>query len=289
MKDLQACTASPFGSCAVRTLAVAAGIVFLYVAYKLVHPEQFILTAIITLAVWLSRRFLDRQSFRSLGLNDWNPDDLVNGFVALVIPLVIVSLAQWLTGWAMLKGWGMDAAGTSHLPAEVLGSLFSAFVIAGLTAWREELLFRGYLLDNLQRGTGWLWGIILSSVFFGFLHIILTPNACSLTLAQQVSIVTLDALAGLVLALARLRSGGLWMPMGFHLGWNFLITPVFGLYPGDAPMLMAWDFSGPALLDRLWFLDFGLRALFILLLSWGWITLVTRRRHARPAQDGQRE
>ncbi|MBM4425978.1 MAG: CPBP family intramembrane metalloprotease, partial [Chloroflexi bacterium] len=199
MKDLQACTASPFGSCTVRTLAVTAGIVFLYIAYKLVHPEQFIITAIITLAVWLSRRFLDRQSFRSLGLNDWNPDDLVNGFVALVIPLVIVSLVQWLTGWATLKGWGMDAAGRTYLPSEMLGGLFSAFVIAGLTAWREELLFRGYLLDNLQRGTGWLWGIILSSIFFGFLHIILTPNAFSLTLAQQISIVTLSSLAGLVL------------------------------------------------------------------------------------------
>lgn len=282
MKHLRAFTASPFGGCTVHALAVAAFILFLFFAYKFVHPDQFIITAIITLAVWLSRRFLDHQSFRSLGVDGKHPGDLLNGFVAVLIPLLIVALVQYLTGWATLKGWGMDAAGTSHLPAEVLGSLFSVFVIAGLTAWREELLFRGYLLDNLQRGTGWLWGITLSSVLFGFLHIILTPNASSLTTAQQISILIYGTLAGLILAGARLRSGSLWMPVGWHLGWNFLISPVFGLSLGNNPSLMAWEFSGPAMLDRLWFLDFGLRALFILLLSWGWIILVTHRRNAKP-------
>ncbi len=281
MKDLQACTASPFGSCAVRTLAVAAGIVFLLLAFNLVHPDHVVITASFTLSVWLARRFLDRQSFRSLGLEPWNLDDLIKGFAAVLIPLLFVVFIQSLAGWAILKGWGMAV--------EVPGSLLSTFIIAGLTAWREELLFRGYLLDNMQRGTGWLWGILLSSILFGFLHIILSSNASSLKISQQFSIVAISFLAGLILAWARLRSGSLWMPMGFHLGWNFLITPVFGLNPGDAPMLMAWEFSGPVLLDRLWFLDFGIRSLFILLLAGGWITLVTHRRPAGPAPDSQRE
>ncbi|HKO03099.1 MAG TPA: CPBP family glutamic-type intramembrane protease, partial [Candidatus Acidoferrales bacterium] len=35
------------------------------------------------------------------------------------------------------------------------------------------------------------------------------------------------ALAGLLLATARLRSRALWMPIGLHFAWNLFLGPVF--------------------------------------------------------------
>jgi membrane protease YdiL (CAAX protease family) len=58
--------------------------------------------------------------------------------------------------------------------------------------------------------------------------------------------------AGLALGIARHRSGALWLPIGWHLGWNLAQgaifgCPVSGLAPVSAPLLPA-RLEGPRLL-----------------------------------------
>jgi len=111
-----------------------------------------------------------------------------------------------------------------------------------LAAVGEEVMFRGYLQVNLGEGLGTLTAIAFSSLLFAFLHG-LNPNVTWLALLNI-------ALAGAVMGYGRATSGNLWLPMGYHLAWNWvqgalLALPVSGMRYGG--MLAVTD-TGAALL-----------------------------------------
>jgi membrane protease YdiL (CAAX protease family) len=51
-------------------------------------------------------------------------------------------------------------------------------------------------------------------------------------------------LAGLLLTQLRLKHNSLWLPYGFHLGWNLLQIAIFGPATGD-PSLRPLHLHGP--------------------------------------------
>jgi hypothetical protein len=60
----------------------------------------------------------------------------------------------------------------------------------------------------------------VTSAFFGILHLN-NPNS-----PGWLSTVN-TMLAGVLLALAYLKTRGLWMPIGIHWAWNFFLGPIF--------------------------------------------------------------
>lgn len=83
----------------------------------------------------------------------------------------------------------------------------------------EEMLFRGYGFQVLLRGVGPFATILPLSVLFGLTH---TNNegSSALSLANTIG-------WGVLLGVAFLRSGDLWLPIGLHYGWNWVL-PLFG-------------------------------------------------------------
>jgi membrane protease YdiL (CAAX protease family) len=92
------------------------------------------------------------------------------------------------------------------------------FAVVG---YQEELLSRGYHLQNIRDGMGLGWGLFLSSAIFALMHLG-NPNVTWYT--------TLPGLlaAGYFLAFGWLRTRQLWLPIGLHIGWNFFEGTVFG-------------------------------------------------------------
>jgi hypothetical protein len=86
----------------------------------------------------------------------------------------------------------------------------------------EELLFRGYILNNLLMSGKRYNALILSSVIFALFHSI-NPN---LTLLAFVNIF----LAGMLLGSSYIFTQNIWFPLSLHLFWNFFQGAVFG-YP----------------------------------------------------------
>ncbi len=172
----------------------------------------------ITTSVFLARRFLDRRSFASLGLNlDRRVfPDLLAGIGITFIIMGMIYLTMSALGWIYFDGfaWQFDP-----LPL-VLGQTFLFLLIFIITGWQEELLSRGYYLQTLSSGLNLFWGVVISSAVFGALHLG-NPNA---TWVSAVGI----SFAGLFLALGYVRSGRLWLPIGLHIGWNFFEGVVFG-------------------------------------------------------------
>ena len=202
------------------TIPLAIPILFLKIS-----PENLILNQAIALfaiapSVFLARRFLDKRSLTSLGLklDRWILLDILAGILIALLMMGAIYLIQWSLGWLTLEGFAWQ---TDTLSEVVLNTLlyFGIFLLVG---WNEELLFRGYRLQNLSDGLTPLWGVLLSSLWFGVAHLA-NPNT-----EAKVFVTIGIFLAGVFLAYGYLSTKQLWLPIGLHIGWNFFEGVGFG-------------------------------------------------------------
>jgi membrane protease YdiL (CAAX protease family) len=182
-------------------------------------PVGFLLELIAILAAtWIARRTLDRRSFKSLGfeLNEYVFTDLLLGFLIPAILMGLIFLTEWALGYLTFQGFAWQFEDfTSMLRG--LGGGFLAFVMVAIS---EEVLSRGYHLQNITEGTNLFWGLLFSSCIFSILHL---ANPSS-----GLSAFTGLIAAGIFLAFGWMRTRQLWLPIGLHLGWNFFEGTIFG-------------------------------------------------------------
>ncbi|MFQ5921496.1 MAG: lysostaphin resistance A-like protein [Anaerolineales bacterium] len=227
----------------------------------------------VAISVWIARRALDRRSFASLGLElgALTFRDLLIGFLIPAPLFALVFVAQWGLGWLEIEGWGWAE---SSFGLTVLGMVLglAAFVAVG---FYEELLFRGYYLQNLRDGTGLALALFLSSAVFALAH----SGNFSASIASAIGIFG----AGYFLAYGWLRTSALWLPMGLHIGWNFFQGPVFGfaVSGNPTPSIVVHTVEGPELLTGGGFgPEAGLIVLPLLAIGSGLIWLYTRGRES---------
>jgi membrane protease YdiL (CAAX protease family) len=229
----------------------------------------------ITAASYLARRFLDRRTFRSLGFgfDRHTVPDLLIGFLIPGVQLGLVLVIELALGWTRWQGWAW-ADSSSAVLASGLALSLAVFILVG---YQEELLSRGYQLQNLVEGSGLRVALLLSSVLFALLHLA-NPGT---GLASTIGLVA----AGYFLAFGWLRTGRLWLSIGLHIGWNFFEGTVFGFpVSGLDPFALArHTVVGPVWATGGGFgPEAGLVMLPAYLVGFGLILLYTRRRHSGP-------
>jgi membrane protease YdiL (CAAX protease family) len=172
----------------------------------------------ILLSTWIARRVLDRRSFASLGLHLHGAPlrDLVFGILLTGAMMGLIFLLEVGLGWLQVGSFAWEGGAASGWPGQLLGVLAS-FVIVG---FQEELLSRGYQLQNLIDGLNLPWGVVISSILFALFHAY-NPGAGLLPLVGLF-------FSGLFLAYGWTTTRQLWLPIGLHIGWNIFEGPVFG-------------------------------------------------------------
>jgi membrane protease YdiL (CAAX protease family) len=172
----------------------------------------------ITFSVFIVRRYLDRRTFVSLGLrvDRQSISDLLFGIALTGLMLGLIYLFEWVFGWIEVESFAWQFEGGRNL----ILSILIMVLIFSLASWQEELLSRGYWLQNLSDGLNRSLGVLLSSAAFALGHV-MNPN-----LSWQALLGLF--LSGLFLAYGYLRTKQLWLPIGLHLGWNFFEGTVFG-------------------------------------------------------------
>lgn len=193
----------------------------------------------LVLSVYLARRFIDRKTFSSLGFK-LSPNtivDLISGILISGLMMATIYAIFYSLGWLTFNGFVWEAAA----PQEALNSLTLWIGIFLAVGFYEEILSRGYHLQNLEEGLNTAWAVFLSSGIFGMLHIF-NPNA---TLISTLGIL----LAGYFLAYGYIRTRQLWLSIGLHIGWNIFEGPVFGFKVSglDTGGLLLHDIIGPEL------------------------------------------
>jgi hypothetical protein len=121
------------------------------------------------------------------------------------------------------------AAGALHLTPRAGAASLSAHLtwLATLlvAAHFEEVLMRGYVLQVAARWSA-PGAVVLTSVAFAALHATNPGREGLVSTAVTMGVI---ALSGAWLATLFLRSRGLWLPTGAHLGWNWATGVLFGL------------------------------------------------------------
>lgn len=174
--------------------------------------------ASVVAVTWLARRFIDRRGFLNLGLRPkplfWA--DLLVGVALGALLMAGIFAVQRAAGWLELQRFAWEEVSWQKLLPQLAASLWLYLVVAV----NEELMVRGYVLQNLAEWLNMCWALVISSAVFGLLHAA-NPHA------TWVSTLNL-AVAGIFLASGYLVTGSLWLPMGLHFGWNFFQGTVFG-------------------------------------------------------------
>ncbi len=172
-----------------------------------------------TLSVWIARRLLDRRSFISLGfrLDRHTLPDMLAGFLITGVMMTAVYLLEAGAGWLRFDGWAWETIPPGQVALGLAGGLLG-FVVVG---YQEELLSRGYYLQNIRDGMGIGWALFLSSAIFALMHLG-NPNVTWYSALLGL------ILAGIFLAYGWVRTRQLWLPIGVHIGWNFFEGSIFG-------------------------------------------------------------
>jgi membrane protease YdiL (CAAX protease family) len=205
--------------------------------------NTLILFIAFTGSVYIARRWLDRRSFASLGLqlDKYMLRDLLAGVGITFLQFVFIYFLMLGFGWLTFEGFAWENDPASVIITNVL--LF--FVVYILVGWQEELLSRGYHLQTIASGTNLFWGVVISSSVFGLLHLG-NPNVSG---ANMAAITAGIFFAGIYLAYAYLRTRQLWLPIGIHIGWNFFQGVVFGFPVSgmESYALTRTSVTGPAI------------------------------------------
>jgi membrane protease YdiL (CAAX protease family) len=273
--------------------------------FVLMHTTQY-------LGIWVASQ-MSGASFDAIISGDYSDHLTVlgTGLIAAVIGIpVIFVIVKYL--WRRGSGWmclGFDyrmlvrgIAIGFFLPALVVAILglmgvasvrwypgrFSAIEIGailvgnlGLTLFTgvaEETVFRGMAARELAARWGWPLAAMISGVYFGLVHVL--SRLPQLDIVAALWLISFATAVGLVFVAMLVRSHSLWLPIGFHAGWNFCLAAVFGADMGggtSGPGLLDTELSGPAMMTGG---DFGpelsVVSLLVYLLAAAWFLRYSR-------------
>jgi membrane protease YdiL (CAAX protease family) len=176
------------------------------------------------LLIVLSAAMLRREGVRlvALGLpgsgRRWR--ELSAGFA---VTAVIFAGVAWVQSAIVGADWQFEG------PAGVRAAL-SALPLVGAMVCAEELLFRGVGLRYLRNACGDRTAIAMTAVAFGVYHLAGSGYWGIGAFFQFL----MPCLGGVLFAWAAIRSNGLSLPIGLHLGGNWVQASVAGFHVGPA-------------------------------------------------------
>ncbi|MFI5151749.1 MAG: CPBP family intramembrane glutamic endopeptidase [Chitinophagales bacterium] len=192
------------------------------------------LIALITsfLTVLLFRNIVDRKTVVSLGfqLNRFFRGSWAGLFLAPAI-LGTGTLILYFSGHLQWTDINFSAT-----------DLFIDLGIMFMVALSEEIVFRGYILNNLLESFNRWIALAISAILFTAVHMT-NPNYDFIAMMNIF-------LAGILLGLNYLYTRNLWFAIFFHFSWNLFQGPLLGYSVSGIhlPALLQTELSGDHLL-----------------------------------------
>lgn len=193
-------------------------------------PVLAVVAAVAAVAVyWAVMRYVARRSAPEIAKARAGREALLG--IGLGVVFIGVSMLTVLTEFSFTWASGSAMATLASIAAVQLGA-----------AVTEELLFRGLVLQALERLCGSWAALAITAVLFGAIHLA-NPGA---TLWTGFAIAVE---AGVLLGAAFLWRRSIWMVVGVHFAWNTVVgllgVPVSG---HASPGLLIAEPTGPELL-----------------------------------------
>ncbi len=184
------------------------------------------------LSVWIFRKAFDRKTFGSIGFK-WKgfSNERSIGFVSGLVAITIIASILWAM---QLLQWFTATINWADL-------LVVTFILI-LVSFSEELVFRGYILNNLMQSMPKMPALLVSALLFAGFHT-LNPG---MSLIGFLNIF----IAGMLMSCNYIFSRNLWFSIFFHFSWNFFQGPVLGFEVSglDLPVMLEQNLRGSTLL-----------------------------------------
>ena len=204
----------------------------------------FIFELVGIVLVILFRRYIDRRPVKSLGFQwqTFQPDALT-GFCLGLALLGAGSLV-------LLASNNLEWTDAHFAPAD----LFMGLVLMVVIAFTEEMVFRGYILNNLMESMNKWAALGVSAALFTFAH----GSNPGISFIAVINLL----LAGLLLGINFIYTRNIWFAICFHFSWNFLQGPVLGYEVSGLPLQSVLQ---PSLRGPWWITggSFGLEGSFV--------------------------
>lgn len=172
----------------------------------LLQEIMFIMTPIIAWKLIMKRKLTD-MGFPALKSHT---AELVIGLVIGIVSISVVFAAMVLAGQAQVESW---------TPRFTTSQLVYVFIYISV-GFAEEIYTRGFVMSALRQTKSKLVVVIVSSVLFALMH---SANP-GIGLLPYINL----ALFGVFTAYIYIRSGNIWMCIGYHITWNYFQGYVFG-------------------------------------------------------------
>ena len=164
---------------------------------------------------------LEQRTVASFGFNKPRKAfrELVIGFIiggtTMSLIVGIMSACGWYHGRPM------------PLTSSLMWGLASTLAIFFALAIYEEVVYRGYFFQTLERRWGADIAFAATMVTFGLTHLAVRVPGASVSL-KIIGALSIAVEAGILFAAAYLLTRRLWLPIGIHCAWNFFEGPVYG-------------------------------------------------------------
>ena len=170
----------------------------------------------ITLLVFARVKFREKRSISSMGLKkEGFIKKYFVGFGIGILMFSLVVLVLSISGHTVVNSNPVGLSGIAALSGVLI-------VIPGwmIQSGTEEILSRGWFMHVLGAKYNVAVGLIVSSMFFGFMHLA-NPSVSVLAIINIV-------LVGLFFGLYVIKTKDLWGACGLHAAWNWTQGNVFG-------------------------------------------------------------
>ena len=168
---------------------------------------------VVLLATWFMSR-IERRPIRTFGYGgDHKAIRLCSGAVWGILGLSLLVAVLGKTHMIVFDGLSVSGAAA-------WGYGLAWALVALLVGVLEESLLRGYLQYTLARGLGFLWAALLLSVAFALTHV---SNS-----GESLLGLVMVGLGGLVSCLSLWYTKSLWWAIGFHAGWDWGQSYLYG-------------------------------------------------------------
>jgi len=182
--------------------------------------------------VTLFWKVYDKKPIREMGMVNIKKGyrDLIKGLIFGVVSLIIVFILLLALGQVTL----INPFSKPNFSYSLLTGLI-IFIFVGIN---EEMFARGYCMSVLNQTGNKYVVVIVSALIFALMH---SLNK-GITLLSYLNLF----LFGMLTAYMFIKSKNLWLPIGFHITWNFFEGNVFGFLVSGERAAGIYNLNVPA-------------------------------------------
>lgn len=177
---------------------------------------------IILVISWALLRFIEKKNIDVLGLIPY-PNRMLQFFIGLVFMMLLCLLMVAAETYILNVKWKLKETVDFSL-------IFQSFFYHIKSALTEDLVFRGALLYILIQRIGSKKAILLSALCFGVYHVF-SYGMMGERIIPIVYVILVTGFTGYVWAYTFYKTKSIMLGLGFHLGYNFLMTFFYESYP----------------------------------------------------------